>query len=193
MKIQNTSLFTDDIKEILYADIKEFRKTFILPVECPEAFNGKSDALHTSLWVEELTELADATSLVDVADSLIDQSYVLVNRVVELGEWISEISYIVSCLLSVAAIKNIDFLACWKEVHSSNMSKLAKNEQELEDNINHYFNLGLEINPVLTENGYVLKCAKDCIYKGSPVKEGKVIKSIYYRDADLSFVLNSKQ
>ncbi|MCY9861066.1 nucleoside triphosphate pyrophosphohydrolase family protein [Vibrio coralliirubri] len=187
--IQNTNLLTEEIKAILFADITEFRETFMLPVAKPENFGDKSDSLHTSLWVEELVELADAKSLVDIADSVVDQIYVLVGRVCELGYWIPEVEYIVSCLLKVAEIKQFDFIACWKEVHSSNMSKLAKNDKELKENIDFYADKGVELNPIYTEMGYVLKCAKDCIYKGSPVKEGKIMKSIFYRDADLQTIL----
>lgn len=187
--IQNTNLLTEEIKAMLFADITEFRKTFMLPVAKPEGFGDKSDSLHTSLWVEELVELADATNLVEVADSVVDQVYVLVGRVVELGYWIPEVEYIVSCLLKVAEIKEFDFVACWKEVHSSNMSKLAKNKNELQENVDFYAEKGVELNPIHTDMGYVLKCAKDCIYKGSPVKEGKIMKSIFYRDADLEAIL----
>ncbi|CAH7345906.1 SAM-dependent methyltransferase [Vibrio chagasii] len=184
----DTSLLTDELMKKLYADIKEFRTTFMLPVENPAEFSEKSDSLHTSLFVEELIELADADNLIDIADSITDQVYVLVGRVVELGHWVPEVTYIVSCLLKVAEIKEIDFVKCWDEVHASNMSKLALNEEQLRENVKFYSSKGVELNPSKTEKGYVLKCAKDCIYKNSPVKEGKVMKSIFYKDADLSFV-----
>lgn len=179
---------TPEFEQKLYTDIVEFRTTFSLVIESPEQFSEKSDNLHTGLWVEELTELAEAKNLVEVADSLTDQVYVLVGRVCELGHWTPEIRYIVSTLLKVCEIKDIDFIRCWNEVHSSNMTKVAKDEHELKLNIEHYESKGVEISPIKTDAGYVLKCAKDCMHKGKPVRAGKVMKSIFYKDADLSFV-----
>lgn len=179
---------TPEIEKKLYADIIEFRTTFDLAIESPEQFGEKSDNLHTALWLEELTELAEAKNIVEIADALTDQTYVLLGRVCELGYWPPEVRYIVSTLLKVCEIKNIDFIRCWDEVHSSNMTKVAKNEDELKANIEHYEKNGVEITPVKTDVGYVLKCAKDCIHKGKPIRAGKVMKSIFYKDADLSFV-----
>ncbi len=189
--IHSYGLLTDELKKHLYKDIKEFRSTFRLPVEAPNEFNESADRLHSSLWIEELTELAEATTKAEIADSLVDQVYVLVGRVVQLGYWTPEVQYIVACLLEVAKDKNIPFVEAWDEVHSSNMTKLSKNDEQLAIDIEYWKEKGVEIEPIKTEAGYILSCAADCTRtNGKQIKKGKVMKSTFYRDADLQFVNN---
>lgn len=44
----------------LYRDIHQFRSTFDLPIEDETSLDEQADTLHTSLAIEELTELAEA-------------------------------------------------------------------------------------------------------------------------------------
>lgn len=126
----------------LYRDIHQFRSTFDLPIEDETSLDEQADTLHTSLAIEELTELAEADSRVEQADAIVDSVYVLMGRLVHLGATQMndrlEISYVIDLLLHVAKNRDIDFVRCWDEVHSSNMSKVCRNEQELEETIAHY-------------------------------------------------------
>lgn len=74
------SKLTTDIFNHLYRDISEFRSTFDLPVASPESLDDKTDTLHTSLAIEELTELAEADNKTEQADAIIDSVYVLMGR-----------------------------------------------------------------------------------------------------------------
>lgn len=133
----------------LYRDIHQFRSTFDLPIEDETSLDEQADTLHTSLAIEELTELAEADSRVEQADAIVDSVYVLMGRLVHLGATQMndrlEISYVIDLLLHVAKNRDIDFVRCWDEVHSSNMSKVCRNEQELEETIAHYAKQGVEI------------------------------------------------
>ncbi|MGF1682415.1 nucleoside triphosphate pyrophosphohydrolase family protein [Photobacterium minamisatsumaniensis] len=173
----------------LYRDIHEFRSTFDLDIESPSTLNEQADALHTSLAVEELTELAEADSLVEQADAIVDSVYVLMGRLVHLGDSKVEanigISYLVDLLLQVAQRLNIDFVTCWDEVHSSNMSKVCRNEQELEETQAYYAKQGVEIVGSKKGEFIIAKCAKDVDLNGKLIRQGKVLKSVYYRPANL--------
>lgn len=173
----------------LYCDIHQFRSTFDLPNEDETTLDDKADTLHTSLAIEELTELAEADCRVEQADAIVDSVYVLMGRLVHLGakrvEDRLEISYVIDLLLHVAKNRDIDFLSCWDEVHSSNMSKVCRNEQELEETIAHYAKQGVEIVGSQKGDFIIAKCAKDVEMAGKVVRQGKVLKSVYYRPADL--------
>ncbi|WP_199451051.1 nucleoside triphosphate pyrophosphohydrolase family protein, partial [Vibrio harveyi] len=99
--------------------------------------------------IEEMTELAEADSLVEQADAIVDTVYVLMGRLVHLGDAKVEdnigISYLIDLLLNIAKRLNIDFVKCWDEVHSSNMSKVCRNMSEFEDTQKHYAEQGVEI------------------------------------------------
>ncbi|QYK01132.1 nucleoside triphosphate pyrophosphohydrolase family protein [Shewanella psychrotolerans] len=174
----------------LYRDIHQFRSTFDLPIEDENTLDEKADTLHTSLAIEELTELAEADSRVEQADAIVDSVYVLMGRLVHLGakrvEDRLEISYVIDLLLHVAKNRDIDFVSCWDEVHSSNMSKVCRNEQELEETIAHYAQQGVEIVGSQKGDFIIAKCAKDVEMAGKVVRQGKVLKSVYYRPADLT-------
>ncbi|MCL1075896.1 nucleoside triphosphate pyrophosphohydrolase family protein [Shewanella dokdonensis] len=183
------TLLTQSLYDKLYRDICEFRLTFDLPVAEPESLDAKQDQLHTSLISEELTELAEAADKVAQADAIVDSVYVLMGRLVHLGatavEQRLEISYLVDLLLQVANNRGIDFVPCWDEVHSSNMSKVCRTEQELEATIAHYARQGIEISGSRNGDYLIAKCAKDVAMAGKTVRRGKVLKSVYYRPADL--------
>ncbi|WP_394229215.1 nucleoside triphosphate pyrophosphohydrolase family protein [Shewanella colwelliana] len=173
----------------LYRDIHQFRSTFDLPIEDETTLDEKADTLHTSLAIEELTELAEADSRVEQADAIVDSVYVLMGRLVHLGATgvndRIEISYVIDLLLHVAKNRDIDFVSCWDEVHSSNMSKVCRNEQELEETIAHYAKQGVEIVGSQKGDFIIAKCAKDVEMAGKVVRQGKVLKSVYYRPANL--------
>jgi len=174
----------------LYRDILQFRSTFDLPSEDETTLDDKADTLHTSLAIEELTELAEADTRIEQADAIVDSVYVLMGRLVHLGATgvndRIEISYVIDLLLHVAKNREIDFVTCWDEVHSSNMSKVCRNEQELTETIEFYAKQGVEIVGNQKGDFIIAKCAKDVDMAGKVVRQGKVLKSVYYRPADLT-------
>ncbi len=181
---------TQPIYDHLYRDISEFRHTFDLAVNKASSLDDKADTLHTSLIIEELTELAEAGNRIEQADALVDSVYVLMGRLVHLGaqrvDDRLEISYLIDLLLCVAQNRKIDFIACWDEVHSSNMSKVCRNELELSETIAFYAEQGVEIVGSTKGDFIIAKCAKDVEMAGKVVRQGKVLKSVYYRPADLT-------
>ncbi|GLT13966.1 nucleoside triphosphate pyrophosphohydrolase family protein [Vibrio algivorus] len=183
------TLLTPELYQHLYRDITEFRSTFDLPVADLASLDDKADTLHTSLAIEELTELAEADCKTEQADAIVDTVYVLMGRLVHRGDdqAISNvgISYIIELLLHVAKNRGIEFLPCWDEVHSSNMSKVCRNEQEFTETQAFYSKQGVELEGVQKGEYIIAKCAKDVEMQGKTVRKGKVLKSVYYRPADL--------
>ncbi|MUK68281.1 nucleoside triphosphate pyrophosphohydrolase family protein [Aliivibrio fischeri] len=184
------SQLTPSVYQKLYQDIEQFRSTFDLAVDSPESLDEKNDLLHTSLAIEELTELAEADSKIEQADAIVDTVYVLMGRAVHLGTKNLEdnlsISYLVDLLLNVANNLNIEFIPCWDEVHSSNMSKVCKTEDEYQATKAFYAEQGIEL--MSTEKGgfIIAKCAKNVELENKVIKQGKVLKSVNYRPADLA-------
>lgn len=180
---------SEKLKNKLITDINEFRTTFGLPVGA-ETFSESDDELHTSLWVEELIELGEANDLAEKIDSLVDQVYVLTGRISQHGAWSPEIAYIVDVLVKICVEKyNVDFVKAWDEIHGSNLSKTCSTQDQVDDNIKFYADKGVKLNVVKIGERYVLKCAEECVYKETVVKVGKVMKSIFYREADLTGLL----
>ena len=181
---------TQPLYDHLYRDILQFRSTFDLPSEDETTLDDRADTLHTSLAIEELTELAEADTRIEQADAIVDSVYVLMGRLVHLGaSQVNdriEISYVIDLLLNVAKNREIDFLTCWDEVHSSNMSKVCRNEKELAETIEFYAKQGVEIVGSQKGEFIIAKCAKDVDMAGKVVRQGKVLKSVYYRPADLA-------
>ncbi len=184
------SQLNQDIFNHLYRDITEFRSTFDLPVAQPDSLDAKADTLHTSLAIEEMTELAEADSKTEQADAIVDSVYVLMGRLVHLGHAdIADnltISYLIDLLLNVAKNRNIDFLPCWDEVHSSNMSKVCRNEKEYQETEAYYAKEGITLMAVQKGDYIIAKCAEDFVSEGKTIRQGKVLKSVYYRPADLA-------
>ncbi len=184
------SKLTQDLFDHLYQDIREFRSTFDLPVAEPATLDAKADTLHTSLAIEELTELAEADNKTEQADAIVDTVYVLMGRLVHLGHRnITDnlaISYLIDLLLNVAVNRGIDFTPCWDEVHSSNMSKVCRNEQEYAATKAHYAKQGIELMAVQKGDYLIAKCAADVVADNKTIRQGKVLKSVYYRPADLA-------
>ncbi|GGB46602.1 nucleoside triphosphate pyrophosphohydrolase family protein [Shewanella inventionis] len=189
------SQLSQPIFDHLYRDIFEFRTTFDLPVNDPASLDDQADTLHTSLIIEEMTELAEADSRIEQADAIVDSVYVLMGRLVHLGaSQVSdriEISYLIDLLLNVAKNREINFIQCWDEVHSSNMSKVCRTEQELNETIAHYAKQGVEIVGSKKGEFIIAKCAKDVEMAGKVVRQGKVLKSVYYRPAELTSLVHS--
>lgn len=183
------SKLTQEIYHHLYHDISEFRSTFDLPVADPSSLDAQADTLHTSLAIEELTELAEADSKTEQADAIVDSVYVLMGRLVHLGhDQVNDnlaISYLIDLLLNVAVNRGIDFIPCWDEVHSSNMSKVCRNEQEFADTVAFYAKQGIKLVAVEKGDYIIAKCAEDVVTEGKTIRQGKVLKSVYYRPADL--------
>ncbi|MDN3696975.1 MULTISPECIES: nucleoside triphosphate pyrophosphohydrolase family protein [Vibrio] len=184
------SQLTSDIFQHLYRDIEEFRSTFDLPVADPASLDSKADTLHTSLAIEELTELAEADCKTEQADAIVDSVYVLMGRLVHLGNDKIEdniaISYLIDLLLNVAKNRAIEFVACWDEVHSSNMSKVCRNETEYQETEAFYAQQGIKLMAVQKGDYIIAKCAEDFVSEGKTIRQGKVLKSVYYRPADLA-------
>ncbi|WP_070967873.1 nucleoside triphosphate pyrophosphohydrolase family protein [Vibrio sonorensis] len=184
------TLLSQKLFDHLYQDISEFRSTFDLPVADPASLNEQADTLHTSLAIEELTELAEADCKMEQADAIVDSVYVLMGRLVHLGDSKVEdnlaISYLIDLLLHVAANRGIDFVPCWDEVHSSNMSKVCRTEKEYQDTEAHYAKQGIGLKAVTKGDYIIAKCAQDVVTEGKTIREGKVLKSVYYRPADLA-------
>lgn len=184
------TLLTSELFTHLYQDISEFRFTFDLPIADLDSLDDKADTLHTSLAIEELTELAEADCKTEQADAIVDTVYVLMGRLVHRGDNTLEanigISYIIELLLHVAKNRGINFLPCWDEVHSSNMSKVCRNEQEFAETQAFYAKQNVELDGIEKGEYIIAKCAKDVDMQGKIVRKGKVLKSVYYRPADLA-------
>ncbi len=184
------SALTQPIFDHLYRDISQFRETFDLPCNDPSSLDEKADTLHSSLIIEELTELAEAPCKVEQADAIVDSVYVLMGRLVHLGDSKVEdnltISYLIDLFLNVAAHREINFIACWDEVHSSNMSKVCRNHDEYLETEAFYAKQGVELIDSVKGDFVIAKCAKDVQMQGKVVRQGKVLKSVYYRPADLA-------
>ncbi|MGX9418370.1 nucleoside triphosphate pyrophosphohydrolase family protein [Vibrio sp. RC27] len=181
---------TQPLFDHLYQDIVEFRSTFDLPVNNRLSLDQAADTLHSSLAIEELTELAEAPDKVEQADAIVDTVYVLMGRLVHLGDVsINDnmaISYLIELLLHVAANRDIDFVPCWDEVHSSNMSKVCRNFDEYKETEQFYAKQGVELMPIEKSPYIIAKCAQDFHGNGKTIRKGKVLKSVYYRPADLA-------
>ncbi|WP_341662227.1 nucleoside triphosphate pyrophosphohydrolase family protein [Vibrio sp.] len=184
------SKLTQDIFDHLYRDITEFRTTFDLPVDSPDTLDSQADILHTSLAIEELTELAEADNKTEQADAIVDSVYVLMGRLVHLGNETIEsnlaITYLIDLLFNVAENRGINFISCWDEVHSSNMSKVCRSEQEYSDTESHYAKQGIKLMAVQKGDYIIAKCAEDFVSDSKTIRQGKVLKSVYYRPADLA-------
>jgi len=184
------SQLTQPIFDHLYGNITQFRETFDLPCNDPHSLDEKADMLHSSLIIEELTELAEADCKIEQADAIIDSVYVLMGRLVHLGNNnVSDnlaISYLVDLFLNVAKQRDINFLACWDEIHASNMSKVCRNKSEYQETEAFYAKQGVELSESVKGEFIIAKCAKDVQMQGKIVRQGKVLKSVYYRPADLA-------
>ena len=188
------SQLTPELYTKLYTDITQFRETFDLLCNAPESMDDKADELHSSLIIEELTELAEAPCKVEQADAIVDSVYVLMGRLVHLGDTKAQdnmaISYLIDLFLNVAKQRNINFIACWDEVHSSNMSKVCRNQKEYAETVEFYSKQGVKLTDSIKGEFIIAKCAEDVQMENKVVRKGKVLKSVYYRPADLAPLVN---
>lgn len=166
----------------MFKNVIEFRTVFDLPIG--EDFTPE---LHESLTVEELVELCDAENLIDVADAIIDICYVVVGRAVNkvLKEYSNEY-YLLGLMMKVAEKKGIPFERCWNEVHSSNMSKACESLELARDTRDKYKLENIEVEIFSVGGLYLVKCERD---PTGDIKKGKVLKSVNYTPANLSFVV----
>jgi hypothetical protein len=188
------SLLTQDLYTKLYGDIVEFRTVFDLPINTPDLFGDESCKLHSSLAIEELTELAQADSKIEQADAAADLLYVLFGRAVELGADkvgdCPEICYMADLILNMCRNLDIPTVECWDEVHASNLSKTCRNQEEVNKTTEYYKALGVKVSVNLNSGFFVVKCAEDVELDLKLVRAGKVLKSFFYRPANLEFVMS---
>jgi hypothetical protein len=110
-------------------------------------------------------------------------------RLVHLGQTQVEdnlaISYLIDLLLNVAKNCAIDFLPCWDEIHSSNMSKVCRSQTEYAETEAFYAEQKIKLMAVQKGEYIIAKCAEDFVSEGKTIRQGKVLKSVYYRPANL--------
>ncbi|KPU84085.1 SAM-dependent methyltransferase, partial [Psychromonas sp. PRT-SC03] len=99
------------------------------------------------------------------------------------------LSYLIDLFLNVAASRQINFLACWDEIHASNMSKVCRNEKEYQETQEFYAQQGVTLVDSIKGDFIIAKCAQDVQLADKLVRKGKVLKSVYYRPADLSQIV----
>jgi predicted HAD superfamily Cof-like phosphohydrolase len=144
--------------------VAEFHKLFNHPIlEEPSVPELERCKLRVALLREELDELEqalDQKDLIEVADALCDLQYVLAGAVLEFG-------------------LGKQFNDLFNEVQRSNMSKACKSQEELQDTLRHYADMGVEC-------AYVEKSGHYLIYR---IPDNKTLKSVHYSAADLGSIL----
>ena len=146
-------------------DVAHFHDTFNLPVvEEPLIPDAERCKLRINLLEEELEELKTAIrhgDLVEVADAFCDLQYVLSGAILEFG--LAE-----------------KFRDLFEEVQRSNMSKVCHNMEDAEATVAHYRSRG-------QEGKIVQKGEEYLVYR---ISDGKVLKSVNYKSADISSLLD---
>lgn len=66
------------------------------------------------------------------------------------------------------------------------MSKVCRNKQEFAETQAFYAKQNVELDGIEKGEYIIAKCAKDVDMQGKIVRKGKVLKSVYYRPADLA-------
>lgn len=66
------------------------------------------------------------------------------------------------------------------------MSKVCRNQQEFTETQAFYAKQGVELDAIQQGEYIIAKCAKDVEMQGKTIRKGKVLKSVYYRPADLA-------
>ncbi|MGY2573028.1 hypothetical protein C1N32_20285 [Vibrio diazotrophicus] len=188
------TVLTPEFWEQMCHDINEFRNTFQLPVNEPISVNDCN--VHNALHIEELVELALATTKVEQADAILDAVYTLVGRTAQVGDYnmeTSTVAHIVDILLATASTLGIPYVECWNAIHESNMTKAASSEKEALDTVEHYKNRGIAGEFFISDSGkYLIKCSEDSVDEtGSKIRKGKVLKSVNYTPVDLGLILST--
>ncbi len=176
----------------LFSDITEFRTMYDLPINSPENFDEKHDELHTNLIVEEMGEFGDALKNICRLDAIVDSVYVLMGRNVQHGKFLIELDHVIDLFLAMANRYELDFDAAWDEIHSSNMSKACKTQDEYDLTEAFYKERGVIVYPTHKGGLIIVKCKEETTFKGDIIKPGKVMKSVNYRPADLTQIVNRK-
>jgi predicted HAD superfamily Cof-like phosphohydrolase len=148
--------------------VYEFHKKFdhIIGLS-PKVPDEKTCQLRVNLLEEELNELVEGfrnNDIVEVADALMDLQYVLSGAIIACG------------LHEIAP-------ELFEEVQRSNMSKLCKSQEEVDNTIKFY----------TEEKGF--KCyvipVEDGLFSVKRVDDNKTLKSINYSPCDLKPIINS--
>lgn len=124
---------------------------------------GHLRELRRNLLLEEFNEFLDGDDnddIVDIADALGDMLYII---------------------FGTALVYGIPLDKIFSEIHSSNMSKSCSTEEEAKKTIDEYSKKGVEC--IYTYNTLVEK------YVILRKSDNKVLKSIYYRPANLKPIL----
>jgi predicted HAD superfamily Cof-like phosphohydrolase len=142
--------------------VSEFHNMFNLPVLAEPTIPSQDRCnLRINLLQEELDELKEALAnhdLVEAADALADLQYVLSGAILELG------------------LAN-SFSNIFNEVHRSNMSKTCKTLEQAKETQAHYLAEKGTKSEIVEKNGEFL------VYR---VEDKKVLKSIYYSEANIA-------
>lgn len=170
------------------SDVIEFRELMGLPVDTGLPFDEYELALATV--AEEFIELANAETLIDKADALVDTVYTIIGMGVnEHGKhWIEccdKLFFTLDLIDRASKALGIDFDRCWDEVHRSNMSKACKDGAEVVLTQSHYAAKGVTTYVEDVNGLFVVKCLSD---KKCVMRKGKALKSVNYSEADLGFV-----
>lgn len=148
-------------------DVRDFHELFDLPVpEFPIIPAKNRCQLRVNLIQEELDELKEAINdndLVGIADALTDLQYVLSGAVLEFG------------LAS-------RFKKLFDEVQRSNMSKACATFEEAEKTRTYYLEHKKTPSYIVEKNGEFL------VYRE---EDKKVLKNIYYSEANLKDIVES--
>lgn len=145
--------------------VAEFHKTFKHPIlDEPQIPDKKRCELRIALLQKELNELKAAiekNDIVECADAFCDLQYVLSGAILEFGLYKK-------------------FSVLFDEVHSSNMSKACRTEDEAKETVFTYGGEGVEAY-------YEKRDGKFFVLRSS---DNKTLKSIKYSPADLKSILN---
>ena len=66
------------------------------------------------------------------------------------------------------------------------MSKVCRNQTEYQETETFYAQQGIKLTPVEKGSYIIAKCAEDFIGNEKTIRKGKVLKSVYYRPANLT-------
>jgi predicted HAD superfamily Cof-like phosphohydrolase len=147
------------------SSVAAFHDTFSLPIlDAPTIPDAKRCALRISLLQEELDELKEAIDqqdLIGIADALSDIQYVLSGAILEFG-------------------LGSRFKDLFDEVQRSNMSKTCKTHEAAVATQVYYKEQKDTDSYIAEKNGEYLVYRKE---------DSKVLKSIYYSEADLKSIV----
>jgi predicted HAD superfamily Cof-like phosphohydrolase len=149
--------------------VSEFHKTFNAPIlDTPQIPSKERCDLRVTLLQEELNELKEAienNDLTEVLDAFCDILYILNGSILEFG------------------LQNL-FNDAFVEVQRSNLSKACNTEQEAIETLLHYKKKDG------TEGAYKMVNGKWIVYRNG---DDKVLKSINYSPANLTYIINNNE